>query len=98
MSPFCPKNEPSPLCRCYPYQRRSAVFDHLYIFRIKLCIFNSDFRQFRLDFWLLFRFFQIVFPSCLQTIIRMSLYPKTAKAIFYHVTDDPIRREEFSTM
>ena len=25
-SPFCPKNEPSPLCRCYPYQRRCAVF------------------------------------------------------------------------
>ena len=25
-SPFCPKNEPSVLCRCYPYQRRSAVF------------------------------------------------------------------------
>ena len=28
-SPFCPKNEPSVLCRCYPYQRRSAVFQHL---------------------------------------------------------------------
>ena len=25
-SPFCPKNEPSSLCRCNPYQRRSAVF------------------------------------------------------------------------
>ena len=25
-SPPSPKNEPSPLCRCYPYQRRSAVF------------------------------------------------------------------------
>ena len=25
-SPFCPKNEPSVFCRCYPYQRRSAVF------------------------------------------------------------------------
>ena len=25
-SPFCPKNEPSPLCCRYPYQRRSAVF------------------------------------------------------------------------
>ena len=25
-SPFCPKNEPSPLCSRYPYQRRSAVF------------------------------------------------------------------------
>ena len=26
-SPFCPKNEPSALCRHYPYQRRSAVFE-----------------------------------------------------------------------
>ena len=27
-SPFCPKNEPSALCRHYPYQRRSAVFQN----------------------------------------------------------------------
>ena len=30
-SPFCPKNEPSSLCRCYPYQRRSAVFYFSYL-------------------------------------------------------------------
>ena len=28
-SPFCPKNEPSSLCRRNPYQRRSAVFLYL---------------------------------------------------------------------
>ena len=28
-SPPSPKNEPSPLCRRYPYQRRSAVFNVL---------------------------------------------------------------------
>jgi len=30
-SPFCPKNEPSVLCRRYPYQRRSAVFVHSHV-------------------------------------------------------------------
>ena len=31
-SPFYLKNEPSPLCRYYPYQRRSAVFYLMVVF------------------------------------------------------------------
>ena len=71
-----------------------AGIDDTDIFRIQLRIFRANLSQFLLYFRLLLRLLQIVFPPDFQVVIRMSLHPKTAKAVLHHVADDPVRRKE----
>ena len=49
--------------------------------------------QLRLNLRFLFCFFQIILPLPFQVIIRMPLYPQTPQAVFYHVTNNPVRRK-----
>ena len=67
-----------------------AGVDELDIFRIQGSVLFANFRQLRLYLRLLLCFFQIVFPVFFQAAVRVSFHPQTAKAVFHHVTDDPI--------
>ena len=71
-----------------------AGVDELDILRVQGSVLFTNFRKFCLYLRLLLCFFQIVFPVFFQTAIRVSFHPQTAKAIFHHVTDDPVRGEQ----
>ena len=71
-----------------------AGVDHLDVFRVQGSVLFTNFREFHLHFWLLLCLFQIVFPVFFQAAVRVSFHPQTAKAIFHHVADDPVRGEQ----
>ena len=67
-----------------------ARINKLYIFRFQLCILLPNLSKFFLYFRLLLCFFQIIFPLSLQISIRVSFYPQSPQAIFYHVAYNPV--------
>jgi len=71
-----------------------AGVDELDVFWIQGSVLFANFCQFYLHLRLLLCFFQIVFPVFFQAAVRVSFHPQTAKAIFHHVTDDPVWGEQ----
>ena len=71
-----------------------AGVDELDVFRVQSCVLFTNFREFCLHLWLLLCLFQIVFPVFFQVAVRVSFHPQTAKAVFHHVTNDPVRGEQ----
>ena len=67
-----------------------AGVDKLDVFRIQCGVLFTNFCQHRLHFRLLLCLFQIVFPVFFQAAVRVSFHPQTAKAVFHHVTNDPV--------
>ena len=71
-----------------------AGVDELYILRVQGSVFFTNSRQFCLHLRLLLCLFQIVFPVFFQAAVRVSFHPQTAKAVFHHVTNDPVRGKQ----
>ena len=68
--------------------------DTLNILWFQRFVLFPDGIQLRLNLRFLFCFFQIIFPLPFQLIIRMTFHPQTTKAVFYHVTNNPVRRKQ----